>query len=344
MAPAQEAVSEEAADAAESASLHLDDDNDPLFGYKPLPFMQDIYPLGFRITLQSNNADLLDIARSSWPGPNSPHKPTNIRLLIGVYGSGSKQCPPAPILRAQGHLLTSICDAQSFITCDLQDGYAFGWLSSTVLRYPDFLRYHLLDAAMMTLLTTSYLTPVHAACVSFNGRGILLHGSSGAGKSTLAYACARAGWTYTTDDASYLLRDDHDLRVRGRHNLIRFRPSARQLFPELEGLSITPRMQGKPSIEVSTERFPSLKTAAEAPIHAFVALDRSSTRSTCLAPLSSSQALASLQESIFPLPSVHERQRIQLQRLLRAKMFTLHYQDLDRAIATLETLAQGLHA
>ena len=315
--------------------------NDVLLAYEPLPFITDCSVLGFRVTLQSNDARLLKIARASWPAATSFDEATNIRLQLGVREGEEAECPLAPVLRAQGHLMTSVCDAENFITCDLKTGQAFGWINSSVLDYPEFVRYHLIDASMMTLLTTASFCPLHAACVSYGGRGILLHGCSGAGKSSLAYACARAGWTYTTDDASYMLRDSDELLVRGRCTQFRFRPSARELFPELANRSITPRAEGKPSIEVPSDELPGIATAPQAPIYSLVNLNRTSRPETFLTPLSTATVLACLEESLFPLPFVRGRQRMTLQRLAGVRAFTLHYRDLEPAIELLEALAEG---
>ncbi len=72
-------------------------------------------------------------------------------------------------------------------------------------------------------------------CVTGRTR-VMLCGDSGAGKTTLSYACARAGWTYICDDASYLLNSGTDRTVMGTCNQVRFRPPAVELFPELLGL------------------------------------------------------------------------------------------------------------
>ena len=98
--------------------------------------------------------------------------------------------------------------------------------------------------------------------------GLLLCGASGAGKSTLAYACARTGFTYTTDDASYVVWNVKRASIRGNAHQVRFRPSALSLFTELEGRELTPRTEGKPSIEVRTAELPYIATAVEAAVDA----------------------------------------------------------------------------
>ena len=66
------------------------------------------------------------------------------------------------------------------------------------------------------------------------GRACCWLGGPGAGKSSLAWACARAGLTYVSDDATWLLRSE--LRVIGKNQRMRFRPDAVVLIPELAEL------------------------------------------------------------------------------------------------------------
>jgi len=71
---------------------------------------------------------------------------------------------------------------------------------------------------------------------------------SGAGKSFLAYACARAGWTYTSDDASFLLNKAVRRQWSATATRLRFRPSALNSSRSGRTRRDT-RAAGKPSIE-----------------------------------------------------------------------------------------------
>src|SRR5665213_2624050 len=83
-------------------------------------------------------------------------------------------------------------------------------------------RHNFLEQMVYLLLGSSVVTDLHAACISKDGKGVLLCGDSGAGKSTLSYACARAGWTYTSDDTSYLINDLDLPTVIGHSHRMRF--------------------------------------------------------------------------------------------------------------------------
>ncbi len=314
--------------------------DDPLLRRIEMPLAAQHYPLGFRVDVITNSEQVLAAARESWSRfPAKPSLQSPLRLQFGVAENSSSQCPPAPLCRAQKHLLSMVADQENFATCDLERGFAFAWLSKGAERRRSYLRYHFLEAAALVLLAASRVTPLHAACVSFAGCGMLLFGDSGAGKSSLAFACARAGWTYTTDDASYLLNGREDRLVVGNSHQIRFRPSAAQLFPELQGLSVTPRATGKPSIEFPTDRHPWLKTADECRIDHIVFLNRRSHTPPGLHPYPRELAWQGVLPSLFNSCGNADAQEARLAKLLNAPVHELRYRDLDWAVRRLEALA-----
>jgi hypothetical protein len=192
---------------------------------------------------------------------------------------------------------------------------------------------------VLLLLSTSYVTAIHAACVSRNGRGMLLCGNSGAGKSSLAYACARAGWIFTSDDSSYLVADGNHPRIIGNSGKIRFRPTARELFPELQGYSLTPRAEGKPSIEVSTVELPGINAVDEMQIHYIVFLNRRPSSIAELVPLSSASASQRFHQDLYPAEEIREMQAKAIRPLLATEIYELRYRDLHHAVSRLELLA-----
>ena len=118
------------------------------------------------------------------------------------------------------------------------------------------------------------VTGMHSACVARNGVGVLLCGDSGAGKTTLAYACAKAGWTYVTDDGSYIVHGRDDLLVVGNSNQIRFRPAGKLLFPELDSREVLQRAETKPAIEINPRELEGIHHSPTAKVKYFVLLNR----------------------------------------------------------------------
>jgi len=307
------------------------------------------YPLGFPVQIETDREEALCAARESWgeqvpiETPSTPDVPLIVR--ISIAGSGVDDCLPAPVFRANGHLLAIVASPENIASCDLERGFAFAWLNEAALSHRSYFRYHFLEAIVMSLLTGSRVTPIHAACVSLNGHGILLCGESGAGKSTLAYACARAGFTLTSDDASYVVwsatpHADHAARVRANCHQVRFRPAAREFFPEIAGRDLTPRLAGKPSIEIRTAELPGIAVAPEAPIRSIVLLKRHVEDAAVelnRVPLDAVRPY--LENSLYLLDGIHERQAASLEPLLRLPMYEFRYRDLPAATARLKQLA-----
>jgi hypothetical protein len=306
-----------------------------------MPLKALFYPLGFAVQVTTNSVEVLAAARESWDQWEPTQCRPPLHLRIAVTDADTAGCPPRPVICAQQHLMSIVADAQNHAVCDLRQGFAFARVSNAAVQHRSYLRYHFIEAAAMTLIASLYATPIHAACVSLEGRGFLLCGDSGAGKSSLSYACARAGWTYTTDDASYLVESADGPRIVGNSHQVRFRPSAAKLFPELRGRDLTPRAEGKPSMEVPTAELPGIITAPEAPIHHVVFLNRRASILAELTPYSREVAFNWFQQSLFPVPEVREMQALALQRLLDTTMYELSYCDLDRAVDCLELLALG---
>lgn len=314
--------------------------SDPLLCNVELPLRAIFYPLGFAVEIATNAQAILDLAEESWGHFRQSYTRPTLQFRITVTEGGSSECPPAPSVRAQQYLLAIVADSQNQALCDLKVGVASAWLSYSALHHRSYLRYHFIEAVALLLLSTSYVTAIHAACVSRHGRGMLLCGDSGAGKSSLAYACARAGWTYTADDASYLLRNTNPPRVIGNSRQIRFRPSAKDLFPELHGRSLTPRAEGKPSIEVPISDLADIITSDEAQINYIIFLNRQPSATSNLVPVSRTLASQRFFQALYPVKEIREIQASALQHLLNSEIYELRYRDLNHAINRLEQLAR----
>jgi len=313
--------------------------NDPLLSNFELPLGETFYPFGFAVEFATNSSEILLAARESLAMFRPRFPEPAARFQLAVCETGSAQCPPEPIFRGREHLAVFIADPENFVMCDFKQGLAFGWLSPGCVMDRDYLRYHFLEGTALSLVESLYLTPLHAACVVGGEHGVLLCGDSGAGKSSLAFACARAGWTFVSDDASELIRNRAERVVVGNPSQMRFRASAPRLFPELSHLPSHPRLNGKMAIEVKTATLPWIKTADHASIEHVVFLDRRDTGPASVSPYSREEALRWMEQYVcWGDKQTRDAQRAALLRLLTANLVRLRYSDLAGAVKTLGAL------
>jgi hypothetical protein len=307
-----------------------------------LPLRKTFYPLGYAVDVVTNDPRVLRAAQDSFGHRRLRRGMTPIEVRIGVTPGGPSKCPPEPTRREYGHLYSLVADQANQAIIDLKTLTNFAWLNDAAFRCPPYVRYNFLEKIVYLLLGASVVTDIHAACVSRRGKGILLCGDSGAGKSTLAYGCARVGWTYTSDDTSYLINDAKTPRVIGHAHRLRFRPETQALFPELSRFEITPRMEGKPSIEVPVTALPDMRTSAEATIHAIVYLQRRTDTRAQLSGLPKRTATRRMQNELFSAGEIRAKHANILESLSNVPTYELQYTDLNNGIEALEMLIAGI--
>jgi hypothetical protein len=236
-------------------------------------------------------------------------------------------------------LFITIADRDNYSIIDMERHTAHICISRAALSHKLYAGYYFLGTPV-SCIAAGYTTPLHAGCVALNGRGVLLCGDSGAGKSTLSYACARKGWTYVSDDGSYLLNGGDDRTVVGNCHQVRFRPSAAELFPEIEELKMMPRAAGKPSVEMQTAKIPQLTCSQTTGIDFIVFLNRRSGGKQKLAPYRKDVARHFMQHMLYGPENTRGLQHAAIERLLTAEVFELRYRDLDWAINKLQELVR----
>ena len=313
---------------------------DPYLYHAVMPYSAVYYPMGFPLKLVTNSQNVMRAAEESWGAFKPYFDIPTLRLNVGVLEDGSTECPAAPVFRAQQHLMVSTAEPGNFCVVDLAKGFSFAWLSAAAAAHTGYLRYHFLESAAMCHIANRYTAPIHGAYVELNRSGVLLCGDSGAGKSSLAFACARAGWTYITDDASFLVHGRNDRQVVGNCHTIRLRPSASELFPEVVGRPLTPRAAGKPSIEMATSTLPGIATANSADVDYVVYLNRAEGNPHELIEFPKEAARNYMYKHLCGMEELRRSQIASVERLLSAEVIELRYRDLDWAVDRLEQLVR----
>jgi hypothetical protein len=303
-----------------------------------LSFEQTYYPLGVPLNASTNAPPVMDAASAEWGMWQQAFDVPPVALRIEV-SPAEDGLPPPSHFRAHRHLFAFVADSKNFAIGDTRTRIGCAWLTARAVEDTAYLRYHFLDGMAYHLIESLYLTPIHAACVARSGLGVLLCGDSGSGKSSLAYACARRGWTYVTDDAGYLVRGHSSERtVIGNAHRIRLRPDAARWFPELAGHTPALRGNGKLSLEIWTRELPFIAAAVSTVASRVVFLRRNSSGPARLSPMDATEASAWCERVFFWWdPEVAAEQKAGLAAMLDgSKIQSLEYSDLEAAVNALE--------
>ncbi|HUK19721.1 MAG TPA: hypothetical protein VLW65_25050 [Bryobacteraceae bacterium] len=310
---------------------------DPLRRGIRLPLKGTYHPGGFCVEIATNSEDVLASAGEAW-GHSAPEygcDPLKLRVLVQPEGRLAQQ----PSHRMQGHMYAIVSDAHNFAQVDLASQLGCIWASEQTAADHPSLRCFFLECSVYVMLSQRHIVAVHAACVVRNGAGILLSGSSGAGKSSLSYACARAGWTFVADDATWLLAESDSRMAIGHSRRARFRPDAPALFPELERYAVRARPNGRIGIEVPLAELPHIRAASRAPIRAVVFLERGGGEAGAhrlTGAESADRLLADMPSYGDATDAMHERT---VRRLAGVPAWRMHYTDLEEGIRILGNLA-----
>lgn len=309
--------------------------NDVFLADAALPMRARLFPLGFPLELATNSDEVISAAGKNWGLFPNAYRCAPISFSLTVTENEEDRLPPRPKFRSHGHLMSIVSDPYHQVICDFSRGCATGWITRHASETPNFLRLHFLEAPVMTILVAAHLAPMHVALVTLGGVGVALCGDSFAGKSTLAYACARSGWTFVSDDGTFLVRNSSDRHAVGNPYSIRFREDAKLLFPELAEFEVGRRHNGALGIEARTSDLP-ITTAHGCSIDHLVFLRRSRTGEARMNRFAGADPMQWLEKaSLYGPEEVRASQRQAYQRLLDADVWELHYSHLSDAVGLL---------
>jgi hypothetical protein len=205
----------------------------------------NIVVAGIRCKVLTNSCCLLELFEEF---PQADGRSWAITLRFYVTDD-EPTSPAKPHFRGLNHIVIASFSAVDRFVFDLRRRVLTGSVSRSLANNPAFWKQTLIPICMGVMGPTVGLVPVHCACLSVIGRGVLLAGASGAGKSTLTVAVAKAGAALISDDWTYVSHKDRKLLAHGLRVPVKLLPDAIRYFRELHALEPHVSMNGELAYE-----------------------------------------------------------------------------------------------
>jgi len=264
-----------------------------------LPLRGAIQVVGCTGRIATNHEGLLGVLSSiCTPKPSGA---AIFRLLVWVH---SEPPTPAsfPYFRGLQHLVFARFGCSNLFVFDLLTRSIQAAITAELAHDRSFWQERLLPIAVGVFGAGIGVLPLHAACLSFNGRGVLIAGVSGTGKSNLSLAMAQIGADFISDDWTYIADNDGDLCAHGMFAPIKLLPDAVRYFPELRQYDVRVSLNGELAYELSPGDTLQLRVEGRCKPACFVFYERVPTGGPELIRVSGEQASKYIQASIEPLP------------------------------------------
>lgn len=220
---------------------------------KTLPFRTEFLIAGARCVLATNSGDVLQFA-SQWRPKTQLTRVPSFEMEVLVDSAMNSSAHNASFFRGHRHLVFAMLPPRSFVTYDLLRRRVHAVLSPDAVRGSSFWNHLLLPVTIGVLGTTVGVVPLHCACLEQNGSGLLFAGVSGAGKSTLAAALAECGFSFVSDDWTYLSKGGAGLVAHGLSSPVKLLPDAVRFFPYLTKFAPHRTLNGELAYEIDPSR------------------------------------------------------------------------------------------
>jgi len=218
---------------------------------------------GVRLTIETNSDFVLRMAQDSFEPVRSeqridPGHAQDVGLRLWIEETADPDEPPkSPYFRGLGALVFSGYSRRSSLLINLKRRYGAGRFTSHLASDAAFWKTVFFPSFLAIVGPAAGLTPLHAACVSWQGRGVILAGDSGAGKSTLSLALAQAGFDFLSDDRVLIGWRSGLLSAWGPSPDAKLTRESRAYFPALENLEDEPSFRFDPVESMGIHRAPS---------------------------------------------------------------------------------------
>jgi hypothetical protein len=268
-----------------------------------LPLRADLLIAGAHCALATNSAEVLrSVSRWRCSSRLPSSRTFEMEVLLDSSLPCNRDVRTQTHFRGLHHLVFATIGTHEVFAFDLLRRRVVGAVSAASASDAIFWNSHWLPITVGVMGTTVGVVPLHSACLERDGEGLLLAGVSGAGKSTLSVALARCGFSFISDDWTYLSQEEDELVAHGLSAPVKLLPDAIQHFPELKGRTPKTWFNGELAFEVDPEDICRAPAKPNSRPRWLMFLDRSSTPGCDFAPYSTADASEFFEKSAERLP------------------------------------------
>ena len=267
------------------------------------PLAGNYLAAGALCKFSTNFQPILEAACESFFPLEVSRRHFDFQLRFWVDATAQAKPPwPKPFFRGLDHLIFGGFDSENSILIDRRLRRAIGRFSPAMGADRAYWKRFIFSNLLTALSGSIGVTELHCGCAVRGGRGLLLSGGSGSGKSTLALALARAGFAFLSDDRTWVSCRDGRLQAWGLPTLLKLRPDAVALFPELRDLEPSVLQDGRTALQVDVESQLGLPRALRCEPHWLVFLERHQSSTSTLTRMPAEEAAARLKQDLLPEP------------------------------------------
>jgi hypothetical protein len=208
-----------------------------------------------------------------------------------------------PHFRGLHHVVIASFGKSNVFVFDLLRRNLSGIVSAVVAREIRFWKHKLIPIMLGVLGAAIGHVPVHCACLSWKGDGLLIAGMSGAGKSTLSVALSQAGFSFVSDDWTYMSERCGRIIAHGTSAPVKLLPDAARYFGFLANYGLRTSMNGELAYEVDASEAFGAHVQRNCEPRWLVFLERMERAGSEFVLMSSEKARGYLDASVERLPA-----------------------------------------
>jgi hypothetical protein len=266
-----------------------------------LPHGRDLYFAGAVCDLRTNSIELSRLLSHLSP-PTNHLVGNRFSMRVVVNDSSSLKPMVEPHFRGLHHVVTASFGGDNIFVFDILRRTLSASISTVAAKDFRFWKEKLIPISLGILGAAIGVVPMHCACLESDGDGLLIAGPSGAGKSTLSLALSQEGFSYVSDDWTYISRRHGSLVAHGTSAPIKLLPDAASHFPNLTRYDLQTSMNGELAYEIDIAETFGARIERACEPRWLMFLERKQQPGAKLTPMASGKARSYLDSSVERLP------------------------------------------